>query len=115
MKSKLITVAICFFSMVATAENLSAATEIKITGAVNGQCSPDMVDLNLGESYEITLEAEQGMFLFEAPDFSLSLMAAPNMPAKQVIVPSQKGNFTFKCGIHGAPDDQKTIGMIMVM
>jgi heme/copper-type cytochrome/quinol oxidase subunit 2 len=115
MKKILITMAIGLFSMAAGAENLSATHEINILGTANGQCSPDMVDLSVGDSYEFVLESEQGMFLFEAPDFSLSLMATPNMAAKQVIVPSQKGNFTFKCGIHGVPDDQKTIGMIMVM
>lgn len=87
-----------------------------VIGSADGTCSPTMIHLQANKDVEIVLKAESDkMFLLEAPDLGLELMAMPNAEDRKTIRPTRTGNFPFTCGVHGGPANEATKGTFMVM
>lgn len=94
----------------------SKGSEEVVIGSTDGTCSPTMVHLQANKDVEIVLKAESDkMFLLEAPDLGLELMAMPNSEDRKTIHPTRTGNFPFTCGVHGGPPNEATKGTFMVM
>lgn len=93
---------------------LVPAAQALIEGQEDGTCTPDMVHLSVGKTYEVVLKATSGkMFLLTSPDLSIELMAMPGESKKMTFTPKKTGTFPFECGVHGSSTQTK--GSFMVM
>lgn len=89
------------------------STVIEISGQDDGLCSPQQVQLSANKLNKIVLKAtDSKMFLLEATELGLNLMAGAGGSVSQNIMPKQTGTFSFTCGVHGA--DKQTNGQITV-
>ncbi len=85
-----------------------------LEGRGDGSCTPTMVHLEKDKPVEIILKASStAMFLLEAPDLGLELMAMSGGTAHKTITPARSGTFPFTCGVHGS--STPTRGSFMVM
>lgn len=82
-------------------------------GQQDGLCTPDEVMLVKGKTVKFILKASQNnMFLFEAKDLGIELMAMKGSTDQTNFKPTKSGTFKFTCGIHGGSNS--TSGTIMV-
>lgn len=72
-----------------------------VLGQSNG-CTPKSLKIPMSKPTKITLKSTTSdMFLMEAKDLGISIMAAPGGTASQIINTSKMGKFKFQCGVHG--------------
>jgi hypothetical protein len=65
-------------------------------------CDPDTLHIKVNEPAVLVLDATGvSMLRLISPSLNVNLMAEPNSQAKQIILPSRKGEFPFSCGLHG--------------
>jgi hypothetical protein len=90
----------------------------KTTYTVRGKptqdgCDPDTVRIKLNEPAIFVLDAKGlPMLRLISSSLGINLMAESNGEAKQIVVPSRKGEYPFTCGLHGG--NQVTQGKIIV-
>lgn len=74
---------------------------IVVLGQSTG-CTPKSLKIPMSKPTKIILKSTTGdMFLMEAKDLGISIMAAPGGTASQIINTSKMGKFKFQCGVHG--------------
>ena len=79
-----------------------ADTAISIEGKEDGTCTPLKIDLKVGQVVDITLKATGKMFKFASQSLGLEIMAESNSSAKRTFSATNRGQFKFTCGFHGA-------------
>lgn len=75
--------------------------KIEIIGNSDGKCSPLKFEILKGQTIELTLIANDKMFLLESPELNLELMVGANSQDSQAITFENEGLFNFTCGVHG--------------
>jgi hypothetical protein len=75
---------------------------VTIVGKSDGTCAPLTVDVQMGQTVEIALQAADKMFMLKSMALGLEIMAESGQTSKKILTLSNRGNYKFTCGFHGS-------------